>query len=179
MGKYKSFPIYYLKHDIDVVAVGSILVNVILAWYLSVIIGKRNEVEKKDKEIILSRLDKIITNWEFFITKVYSNNLNYTDVTSFIKRNKVSIKRLCKNYAKYHNIDSSENETDILAGLTKILSLMTYTSPHHATAPVIGEPVTIVNGVISYTPGRIDEILQQIDVLTDNIFDLQMLINSK
>lgn len=177
LGKHESFPIYYFRRDIDLVGIAIIITNVFIAWYIAKIIGKRNDIDKKDKEIVLNRLDVVISNLEGFITQVHSNNLNFVNVTSFIKRNGLSIERTCKNFSSYHNFDYSALSTVISKEMKNLLSLMTYTSPH-SNIP-IQEAVTISNNIITYTPARIDEILAKIDVIIDQVIKLQLLINSK
>jgi len=179
IGKYKSISPYYFKKDLDLIGIATIFFNVWLAWYISRVIGKRNDIDKKDKEIVLSRLDKIISNYELFITQVHSNSLNYIDVTSFIKRNTSSIERLCKNFSLYHTFDYSNEGKEISAEMKKLLSLMTYTSPNPIPIPNFQEPVTISQNIITYSATRIDEILLKIDTIIDNVIRLQLLINSK
>lgn len=180
-GKHNSFAIYYFKKDLDIVGIATIFVNIFLAWYISRVIGKKNDIDKKDKDIILNRLDRVISNWEIFITQVHSNNLNYIDVTSFIKRNIFSIEQICNNFSEYHNFDYLAMTDEINKEKRKILTLMTYTSPYlnQSSNSNLQEPVTILHDIISYTPARIDEILLNIEVMIGQITKLQMFINSK
>ena len=179
LGKHESFPLYYFKRDLDVVAIFAIFSNLFIGWYITKIIGKRNDIDKKDKDIILNRLEKNISNWEMFINQVHTNSLKYVDVTSFIKRNTYAIERICRSFKKYHSLDYTIIKQDIDKTKRRLLLLMTYTGTTVNIHQNIQEPVIIINDIITYTPARIDEILSEIDKMIDSITQLELLINSK
>jgi len=159
LGKYQSFPLYYFKHDLDVVGIATIISNFIIAWYISVLLGRKNDIDKKDKEIILNRLDKIIFNFESFTTQVHSNNIKFIDVTSFIKRTTISIENLFKSFASYHTINHRKKVDDFSTEMQRLNKMMTYTPPQQQTQMSgIVVPIMISNSTITYSEGRIEEL---------------------
>lgn len=179
IGKYASFPNYHFNPSLDIVAIASLFVNIFLARYISKILNKKNEVDKKGKEIIINRLDKVIGNWELFIVTINSNNIHYNNVTSFIKRNRLAITRICKSYENYYGFSNSNQIFEIGREMNQLNSLMTYTSPYANLSQGMQEPVVIINSIITYTSTRTDEILSKVDVITDKIVKLQLTINSQ
>ena len=176
LSKFINFPVYFFKKELDVVGIATILVNILLAYYLSVVIAKQSDINKSDKQIVVNRISKIIENIESFNSTIRNNGILLFNITTFVKRNSIAIVRTCKSFSEFHTIDDNE-EGNIIKEFKELNRLMTYTPPGGQN--INNQPVIINNNIVNYSRERIDEILLKVDQIVDLIIKLQLTINSR
>ncbi len=174
ISKSSNIPKYYIKKEIDPVAVLSIIVTISLGYYLSVIIDGGKEIKKRDIEITINRLERIVNNCETFTLRIQSNNIAITEAVSFVKHNYMAIGKVLINYSARRNLSISEHEKNCLKWLRDLKELMTYTP----VTALSFTPISVTNGIATYSNTRIALINQKLDDIVDELIALEFFVNN-
>lgn len=163
-----------IKPELDIVSVISLCVNAVFAWYLTGILPKRAETDKRDKDVVFSRLDHIVKDYDSFAELVTRNNMHLTTITSFCKRTSMSVSSVCTSYVTIHKLPEFDEKKSVVENIRRLKEIMTLT-------PVIQEgddrPITVVDGILKFSQVRQDEILTAINNTINAIIALQLRIN--
>ncbi len=164
-----------LKFEVDVFAgvttLLSIGVTLMVAYWVTTVLEKRNTDKRTEKDIIIKHIDLMYPIIEEARDKVRLGKINYSHAASTSKRilTNISTVVVCMVKASLETIDN--HETFIQAEVFMLRDLMTNTVPNDLN-------LVVINGEINISSDRQLLIEMQMDKVRNEIFKLELSINN-
>ena len=170
----KSLQYFVIDEKIDVVEAAAIIGAFIVAYYVGAILDKRNQGDKTQKDLILTRTEDVFRIIEEFMARVNTGSVQLQEATSVFKRINVSISRI-NEALTYVALPCDEAlNTSIVNDTRALKDLLTDTPIAGNTA---NPPLVVQNGIIQISPSRLIEIESKFDSLKRNVLFFQLFIN--
>jgi hypothetical protein len=171
----KDWPVIKLKPEVDVFAgvctLVSVLVTLLVAWWVTNVLEKRNSNSKTEKDIIIKHIDIVYDIVEETRNKIRAGKISYTLAAS-------NIKRIYKNSEivlskiKNTSINLENDHLDLIQKNTAALrDLLTGNKPNDLD-------LIITDGFINISEARQTLLDFTLDDLRSEIFTLELAINS-
>ncbi|WP_316758590.1 hypothetical protein [Pedobacter aquatilis] len=165
---------FSFKYEIDVVAaiIGllTLVVTALLAYWVSNIIEKARDLNKNEKEIILSRIADFSRHIDSMLDALYSNNIPLIKVTSSIKQCNLMNSGILFLITESQTIETNTSyQTLIFNQLQDIKSMMTDYPANPQLAAGQIEPVQVISNSYVYTDTRIIEVELSLGAIKDEL----------
>jgi hypothetical protein len=170
----KNWPLITLKKEVDVFAgiasVATILVTLLVAYWVTNVLEKRNNENRSEKEIIAKQLGLLYLILEETRNKVKDGQIIYTLAASNIKRLYMNTAAVIVSLIKA-SLELPENHETLIQGeLAYLRDLLTKTIPN--------DPDLVVNeGIITISANRQILIDGQLDKVRNEVYNLELAIN--
>lgn len=175
IGKVINWPFFKVDERVNLVDIFSIIITLIIAYFIAKVIEKEKEDDRAEKNLIISKLTCSSNTIDDLSDQINKKEILYIDATSKIK--KINLDITCAfNGLKISTVTLENDErVEINKKIKKIKDLITDTPLSNQNK---NESIKVENGVIKISNARAIEIESELGKLKNEIFLLQMKINS-
>lgn len=177
----RDWPIFKLKYEIDIVSliIGILTLSLTLwiAYWVSNVIEKTRDLNRNERELTLSKISDLIKNIDALISSLTPGMIPNTIVNSSIKYSFMLNNSILDLVTKSRTIETETSyHVDLHSNLRELKILMTAYPAVPAIAIGQVEPVQIINDVYNYTPNRVIEIEQKLNIIKEVITSYSLFI---
>jgi hypothetical protein len=170
----KDWPLIKLKPEVDVFAAVSALISIgvtlLVAYWVTTVLEKRNSDDRTEKDIIIRHFELIYSIIEQTRSKIQEGSINYTLVASSSKRIYMNVGDILKILGETLPAIKNTHESEINTHLAEFKRLTTDTSPANTE-------ITVEDGIVHFTPNQ--QILDdaELDKIRSALFKLELQVN--
>lgn len=175
VSKIVNIPHFSIQKEINPIHLISILTTIFVAILISIIFDQHKERNKVGKGLFFDKIEDIYNILEKIHGLIETKKIDLSTATSSIKRLRSSI-RFIFVALENKRIVATDHKNRIESILKDMNSAMTNT-PIAETHSTANTPLSISDGVITYSQQRAAHISSQVEVLKNELFKLQMTIN--
>ena len=163
-----------IQVEFDIVGLFSLLVTVVLAYYVTRILDTRDGQEKIEKENIIRYFQQFETELTSKMKEIAKDGKELTHVAGVLRRHRMRAAKLVKLAEKHCLLSpSSVLSKKLDSDIKEIIDLMTDT-PKKGEVP---NGVTVVGGKLKFSEKQIDLIVGKVFDVNSSVFDLIVEIN--
>lgn len=179
IARFINIPHFEMSKTIDVSNVLSLLMTAWIAILISTVFEKKNNDNRIEKDLIISRIGNIYDIAASLQIESNSGSLYLTEANSSFKRINTSLSSIYGIVVKCHFSISYETKEKIKICTNELKDILTNTP---ALPPQINDPnvpIEIRENIVYYNQDRMAQIGVKFDLLKDLLLELQIEINAK
>ncbi len=170
---------FIIETEIQIIDIISLIVMVILTYYIASILDKQKEKDKITRELYTNKVFEIDKNLDFLAIKIQDKKCFIQEVNttlSIISQKLQFIYMSLKKYYSTYEKDIDAYENRIKGKKEKLRYLCTYTPIDKQNNK--GSNVEVENGIAKYDEKVANEIISNIEDLKNILFELEVYINN-
>jgi Ca2+/Na+ antiporter len=179
LGKFLDWPYLKLDQNVNLVDLISVLLTLLLAYFVVKVIEKEKEDYREEKNLLLKRLERIDDLIEEIHESIESDQIHYSKAAAMIKN--ISVNLNCLFRVKLNpaiTIDRNTNQVFTIQ-LKRLRNLLTNTPMIDASQINKSDlPLEVKSGILKISKSRVIEIETELEKLRILVFELQLKINA-
>ena len=174
----KDWPLFVIEYKLSVTHLASILSTVFIAILISYYFDNEKHDNRKEKELIIKRVDDIYTLIENISVKIEDGSISYQQAASKVKRINLAFINVF-DILKSSKIKLKQDFKSEFLDKSKALRDLLTKTPVFTEEQLIGTdlPIEVKDGIINYNESRIAEIDTLFEKIKGQIVKLQLTIN--